>query len=173
MKILLPTARGTLPKGWSQPNDIGKLQEVTRDEILAPLPCLESLESTLQQEEQSDRRLFLLGDSVRSFDHCSCGHDCVKVVPKLGEWLENGDLGDGVEIAPFIKDQIDMCEWLEPASEPALGLADAFGDRPDLAFVGAQNDHDTIGLPEWVRPQDNSLIVTDGHEDQQGIGRWA
>lgn len=160
-------------KGGGHPDDIGQLEKEARDQILAPLPRFKCLETSLKQQKQPNRGLFLLGHSVCGLDHRPRCYHRVEIRPESRKRLDDGDLCDGVEIAALVENQVNMGEMFEPTTKPALCLAHTFGNRPDLAVVGAEENHDTVSLSEWVGPQNYRLIVTDCHEIAQSIERWA
>jgi hypothetical protein len=73
-------------------------------------------------------------------------------------------LGDRVKVPPLVEDEIDMGERFETSAEPALCLANPFGDGPDLPVVGTEQHHNPVGLPERVGAQDDALVVTNAHD---------
>jgi hypothetical protein len=117
----------------------------------------------LQQQEEPHRRLALLGDDVDHLDHRPGDEHRVEVVAEGMERLDERHLGDRVQVAPLVQQQVDVAERLEPAPEPALGAPDPLGHGAQLAVVGAEQDHDPVGLPERVAAQHDSLVTPETH----------
>ena len=107
--------------------------------------------------------LAFLGDLV---DHLEQSHGVghpVEVFPDRAEMVDRFHLGDHVELPPLVHQHADVGERLEPATDAALGLADALGDCPDLAVTGRRQHDDAIGLPQLPGPQDHPLVAIETH----------
>lgn len=124
---------------------------------------LQALQAPLEEEEETDGRLVLLSDRVNRLDHGAGGDHRIEIATQPRKMLEDRDLGDGVQVATFVEDEVDMSERLETPAEPAHRLAHPLGDGADLAVVRAEQDHYAVGLTERVRPEDYPLVVDERH----------
>lgn len=160
IKSVGATAGSAPGEGRGHPDNTGQLQEKGAHQIVTATSGVECLQPALQEEEEPGRVLALLGNGIDGFDHGACRHHPVKVRTEKWEGLDHGDLSDGVEIAALINDQVDVRERFEATTEPAFGLPDPFGHGPKLAPIRAQENNNSISLPERVGPKHDSLIRT-------------
>ena len=64
----------------------------------------------------------LLGNGVGRLDHGPRSYHRIEAGPQPGERLDHRHLGDGVEVASLVEDQIDMGEGLETPPNRLLVL---------------------------------------------------
>ena len=82
------------------------------------------------------------------------------------------DTGDGVQLAAaLVKDELDVRERLQAASEARRRLARALRDRPDPAPLEREEVENPIRFPVADRPQDNSLRLPGARHDSQSRAR--
>jgi len=164
MEIVDPTTAGTSKKRRCDADHLRQLQEVRRDQVGAANTRLQSLQTPLQQEKQPYCRLVLLGYGISRLDHGPGGDHGVEISTKVRERFEHRHLGDRVEVATLVENEVDVSERLEPATKPALRLAHALRHGPDLPVVRAQQHHHPVGFTERVGAENDSLVVDDRHE---------
>src|SRR6185312_2959713 len=84
------------------------------------------------------------------------------------------DLVHDVEVgAALPQEKVDVGERLEPCAELRGGLADALGDRPDLAVPLGQEHDDAVGLTQAIAAQDHALVAEEAHNGGTGISSVA
>ena len=161
VKSVGAAAGSALGKGRRYPDNARQFQEKSAHQIVSAPTGIESLQSTLQEEEESGRILAFLGDGVDRFDHGARRHHPVEVGTQKREGFDDGDLSDGVQIAALVDDQVDVGERFQATTEPAFGLPDPFRHCAKLASIRAQENDNPVGLPERVGPEHDSLIRPD------------
>ena len=83
--------------------------------------------------------------------------------------VDGGDAGHRHQVtAPFVEDEVDAEERLQPPAEAGFRLAGALCDRPEAAQRRRVEVQDPIGLPVSDAPQDNCLRLDRGsrHQDK-------
>lgn len=156
-------ARGTTAEGRFHSYHSCQLEQIGADEITSSASLVEGLQSPKQKQEETVRVLVFLGNRIDSFNHRPRRHDPLQIEAHMGEGLYDRGLGDGVELAPLVNHQVDVGERLQTATEAALGLAHSLGNCPQLPAIGAEQDHDSVGLAKWIRAKNDSLVGADGH----------
>ena len=124
----------------------------------------ERAERADQHAVQRGVGLTLLGDLVGGFEHGDRVGQAAVVLPELAVAVDGLGLGDDVEVAAAaVALERDVGRGLEPGAEAAAGLADALGDRADLAVTLREDGDDAVGLTELDRAQDHTLIPVQAH----------
>ncbi len=171
MQIVYATTRCAFDEGRGHAYHIGEFEEKTRDQVGRVLSGFQSLQSSLQQQEEPDRGLSLLGHCVGRLDHRTRGDNGVEVGPQSREGLQYGNLCDRVEVSSLVKHEIDMGEGLQTSPKSALRLAHALGDGAHLPAVGAQEHDYTVGFAKRIGAENDALIVLETHGQHRVFGR--
>ncbi len=157
------SARCTMTKRRCHTDDLGGLQEIGGNEIWMVVAAVESSQSALHQQEQPVGAFTFERNGVGGFEHRPTFHDAVEILAQAREGFDYGHRRDGVEITTLIETDFDMREGLQPSSEPGFGLANTFGDGPELAVIGRQDHHNPIGIAKWVSPQHDAVVLFHTH----------
>ena len=106
-------------------------------------------------------RLTVQCQLVDGLEHRRRTGDAVEVVADRTEVVDRLGLGDDVELATLVQLHRDVARGFEAGAELALGLANALGNRADLAVALGEQHDDAIGLTELVGAQHHAGIAVE------------
>ena len=118
----------------------------------------------------------LLGHLVAHLEEGDAPRHAVEVLTDGPEGVQDLHLVHDVEVAPPLpQEEVDLGQRLEPAAELGGCLADALGDRPDLAVALGEEDDDLVGLAQAVGAQDDAVVAEEAHVWVGSVAavRWA